>query len=419
LRKEFLQEYDAQEAALRQEFNRRCGRGEFGPGNVFPSLDRFPKLREPYGVSCPDMVIWPQVPLYGSLIVPLFPVEKDRFENTHGFDPGLIDQLIDLCKDTGRIQFALASDPLLYESTDYLEPILTELKPPRLRGLPLDVIAGEKNFNRWMTEFDTLARFKFYSLVEDSYTKAFGLLDAPRYKQAFKTFGKYYVDLRSRNLSSIVDDIGSCLVDDPKRAYLLLALFGMFLAAQSDPLRPIRVFSRETLAQIANVAESYGVKGENITIPCEIGSFLMENLTFLPSGLEACKDLISRFDHRDYYAIMKAINDAVVHKDPTVLTTRSEELRSSFKLVWEDAGGIKPKISAANFLIPVGIGAIGVIASPFIGVLGALGFLVADKAMGTTGESLSEKIVRSMISGSTFAIFDFKRKYGLDRRPIS
>jgi hypothetical protein len=419
LRKEFLQEYDAQENALKQEFNGNYGRGEFGLDDVFPPLDRFPKLGRPYGVSCVGEPIWPQVPLYGSLIIPLFPTQKDKFESTHGFDPRLVDKLIDFCKETGRIQFALGSDPLLFESAEYLEPILTELKPPRLRGLPLDVIAGKENYARWSTEFDTLGRLKLYSLVKDNWTKAFGVLDAPRYEYAFNTLRKYYIDLRARNLNSIADDVENCLVDDPKRAYVPLALFGMFLAAQSDPLKPIRNFSREDLVNFAKEAEIYGVKGQKITMPCEIGSFLMENLTFLPSGLEACKDLISRFDHRDYYAIMDAINDAVVHKNPDVLRVKSEELSNSLRLVWEDAGGVETKIKAANFLIPVGLGAIDVVTSPFVGVLGALGFLVADKALGATGETLSEKIIRSMVNGSTLAIFDFKRKYGLDRRPLT
>lgn len=416
--KEFLQAYHAREEELRVEFNRKYKQGEFGPNDIFPPRERFYKLREPYGVTFPGMEIWPEVPLYGSLIITLFPVQDSKFESNHGFDPRFIDQLIDLCKDTGRIQFVLGSDPLLYESMDYLEPILTELKPPVLRGIRLGANVSEENIKRWGTEFDKLARIKFYKVVESAFSKI-GVDAAQEYRRWFTSFGSWYVLLRSMDLGDLVTEIDNALIEDPMRAFVLLGNFGtFFLAPRTDPLKPVRNFPKDAVMDFVKLADRYGVKANDITMPCEIGSFLMENLTYLPMGIEACKDLISHFDHRDYYTVMKAINDAAVRKDANVLGAKSEELKSIFKLVWEDAGGVKTKISVAKFLIPVGLGAVGIIASSFVGVLGALGFLMSDKAMEAKGESLSEKIVRSLANGSTFTIFDFKRKYGLDRRPI-
>ena len=214
-------------------------------------------------------------------------------------------------------------------------------------------------------------------------------------------------------------DIENALVDDPARAYAILGELGtLLLSPEEDPLKPIRNFPRDTLIKFASRASSYGVKVEDITMPCEIGRFLMENLTFLPTGLEACKELIHHYEHRDLYGVMKAVNEAVVHKDSDVLTQKSEKLGEIFKLVWEDAGGAKTKVSIAKYLMTVGFGAVGMIAVPSVGIFGSLGFLIANKALEAGGDSLSEKVVRSITKGSTFAIYDFKKKYGLDRRPI-
>lgn len=148
-------------------------------------------------------------------------------------------------------------------------------------------------------------------------------------------------------------------------------------------------------------------------MPCEIGSFLLQQLTFAPNGLDACKDLVYHYSRRDLYNVMNAINEGALNKNREILKTKVSALKETFRLVWEDME-LETRESIAKFLIPVTLGAIGLIFSPTAGLLGTLGFYLAEKVSEKIGDPLSERIVKRISPGYMVTIFDFKKKYGLD-----
>jgi hypothetical protein len=63
-----------------------------------------------------------------------------------------IPELVQLSKETGRIQFTLNTNPTHYEGMDYLDPIFSELKPPMLT-MPSNIYTSDDNYDEWQNEF--------------------------------------------------------------------------------------------------------------------------------------------------------------------------------------------------------------------------------------------------------------------------
>jgi hypothetical protein len=414
VRKESLEDYQIHEEESKKKFELavREGTFRFDKEDIFPSENRFVKLGKPYAMAypVPDVGIWPQVPLFRSLIIPINPVKESQFEESHGFGPALIPKLVDYCKETGRIQFVLENDPITYLSLDFLDPILTELKPPRRRPMPIDSLGVDrKTLIKWGDEFSTLASFKVYPIAKRLIEKGAGYYD-PR---LLITLESTYLSLRAKKFERLVCEIDNSLVDDPVYALVLLVMLGSLLInPQLDPLKPVGIFPREVVA----MAEKFGLPNTPIKLPCEIGSFLMKNLTYLPVGFEACKDVIARYDRRDLYSAMNALCEGISNKNLDLVATKSAQLDETLKLVYEESGSVQTKATFAKYLISVSMGAVGLLLNPLVGLLGSFGYIIVDNIL--EEDSLSERISRLMSRGNTITIFDFKKKYGLDRRPI-
>lgn len=422
MQKEFLQDYQEDENERIERFRQEILRqGKLTPETMFPPKERFRRLSKPYAVAClpPAASIWPQVPLYGSLIIPIFPTAVRSFSYFHGFDVSDIRKLVDFCKDTGRVQFLLAENPLSYLGLDFLEPIFAELRPPCMCSCSelLDVDTRSDNFRKWRVEFDTLSRIRFLPGLralarEDGLTREFLLNE-------LDVYGLEYAYLRAKGLDMIADDIENSLVDDPARAWSLLITLGRFIInPKVVVLRAIQTFNKEQLAIATEIAKNYGLAAPRVTMPCEIGTYLMEALTFVPEGIEACRDLVYHYSHRDIQNVMNAINEGAIAKNADIVRLKSDELRVIFDLVWQDMG-VETKMGLAKYLIPVAIGTVGTILSPALGLLGALGFYVAEKIAEDRGESVSERVVKEITPGYAMAIYHFKKRYALDRRLIA
>lgn len=163
-----------------------------------------------------------------------------------------------------------------------------------------------------------------------------------------------------------------------------------------------------------------GLVTERVSMPYEIGSFLMDQLTFQPESFEACMDLVSRFDQRDLQKVMSAICKGAIEKDKKVLSDSASKLNEVFELVWQDAAKVASRVKLAKFLIPVSIGAVGVVLNQSVGLLGGLGFAIAERVSSVTEQSISERIVRSISPGYAFTLYDFRKRYGVvDKRPLN
>lgn len=138
MNREFLQDYEARERELLEKFQRSVLEGKFGSDQIYPPKERFVKICEPIAKAgvAPFGSIWPLIPLYGSLVVPIAPKPRETFAQAHGFGARDLDKLIDFCKDTGKVQFVLNTFPTDYEGLDYLDSLLVEIVPPMGGYLP-------------------------------------------------------------------------------------------------------------------------------------------------------------------------------------------------------------------------------------------------------------------------------------------
>lgn len=411
---EFLEDYDQEEREQQQRFANRVANGLLNPKERFPPLDRFPKISEPYASSCPGKSIWPQIPLFSSFIVKIVPRMSSQFEFAHGFSPSEIQKLVDYHKDTGKIQFALAAYPNSFSGLDYLDPIL-ELRPPVMAGTSVGLSMNDVAYRKSMTEFLTLAGIRFYSHLmsrAEGTPSSYVLSKMPEY-------AKDYAFLKTRGFAEIASVIEENLVEDPGIALDFLQLSARLIVwPHLDYLKAIPVFSRETLAR----AVEYGKQSfaEQVSMPYEIGSFLIKQLTFQPESFEACMELVSRFDHRDLRTVMSAICSGAVKKDREILNNSVDKLNEIFDLVWQDAAKVAAKANLAKFLIPVSLGAVGTIINPSLGLLGALGFAVVERISEVTEQSISERVARSISPGYAFTLYDFQKKYRVaDKRPVN
>ena len=414
--KEFLEDYQESEQQFRKDFEQELLQSKPSILPTYPPLDRFHKLSRPYAQAWYGASIWPQIPLYASLIIPIAPRSKREFERFHGFAVSDIPRLLDLCKDTGRVQFALYADPISYNDLDFLEPIFVELKPPQL-GAPwsTSINVDEAEYDRAIVEFDTLAAIEFYPAME-SMMRDEGMSDS-HVQARFRDFASVYAFLKVKGYDALLPDLQESIVDSPLFARVLLDIFHKFIVIpQVDLLKPMQNFGMDYLSLALEVSRRYGLETPKRVVPCEIGTFLMRQLTFLPEGFEACREIMHHYDHRDLYKIMNAVDEGARAKSVTTVQAKSAELYEVFNLVWQDAAGTNKQVQAARFLIPLCIGAVGMIASPSAGLLATLGFYLAERLSDQMGDSMSERLVKSLIPGYAVTLYDFRKKYGLDRR---
>jgi hypothetical protein len=410
---EFLRDYEQHELEEWNKYAKTTIDGKPSHESIYPPLSRFWKLSKPYAFFCGGNSIYPQIPLYGSLIIPIIPMREKQFGDYHGFNPSQIDALIDFCKETGKIQFALSTQPTDYRELDFLEPIICDLKPPWLLTPRLP---NSKLQEKACVEFDTLAGIQFIQWWDQLYRDAGATERAA--VGTYESMRDAYALLREKGLTEIATDIENSLVEDPPRAHDLLTVFSTLIFEPSaHPFKAIENYDRAFFASMIRTGANYGF-GSKITLPCEIGTFLLENLTFFPESLEACKDVISRYDHRDLHRVMAALSDGACSRNEELVRAKSADLNDAFRMVWEDADDIKRHAELAKFLIPVIIGVMGMILDPSLGLLGSLGFYIAEKTADMRGQSLSQRLAKSIAPSYAATIYDFKKKYGLDRREL-
>jgi hypothetical protein len=136
MKKEYLQNYERNEIVLQHEYYKRIlgqnSESTFLTG--YPPSWRFKKVNEPI-VVCDERVynqygekIWSQIPFAGTLVIPLGVSTRANFLKLHSFEVNEIPELVQLSKETGRIQFTLNTNPTHYEGMDYLDPNIFRTK---------------------------------------------------------------------------------------------------------------------------------------------------------------------------------------------------------------------------------------------------------------------------------------------------
>lgn len=416
---EDLVEYQRQEE---EQYSRSQNQVTNGHPGGYP-FSRFGRLNYPVALRALDSPIWPQIPIFGSLVIPIYPVEARRFKEIHRFDIDDFDRLLDFWNDTGRVQFSLAAPAQHYLGLDYLDRLLTEVRPPLLMTIPTAPEDNSTFRKKLEVEFDTVASVAFWPFLKE-------MLEHQGFDSAYAG-GRYYqlreafVKMSLLGLAKTANRIMDCLVSDPMMAHETLYFNKKFvLNPIVDPLRAIPCYSLEEFRLMKEVDAQHVVDIKTAVFPNEIGAFLLKVLTLVPESFEASKNLVTFYKQEDLQTVVDALSRAVRESKIDAVMAKSSDLAAIFKNVWSDADKIAKRIRGVSHGITVVFGATGYAAGALLGGAagGAVGFLagmglqVLDKSVDAFSVNVSERIAKATSRGSVSAVFDFKRKYRLINR---
>lgn len=410
----YLAEYEAKEIEEQGKFDKRYLRD----GHAAFPLHRFKNLKRPVAHRAVDSVLWPQIPLFGSLIIPIFPAAKEKFSENHKFEIGDLDRLIDIWRDTGRVQFALGAGPTRFADLDYLDRLLTEVRPIIGFGVPSEALGTAKVRQTFSAEFDTAASVSFWPYVKDQMEyQGFGETYAgDRYGQLREAF----VRLRLLGYRKLTNNIMDYIGVDPDRAYLTLLFNKRFvLGGVTDPVRGIQCYSLDELNTMKSVDVEGLVHIQAKQLPNEIGSFLLKELTPVAESLRASEQLIELYEQEDLQKTVDALYDAVCSSNVSLMEATSADLSAVLRNVWSDSERLRRRVKGVSHVMALTFGAAGYAASQLlgepnassIGLLAGLGFKLFDQSLTTTASNISERLAKFASKSYVSTIFDFRRKY--------
>jgi hypothetical protein len=416
---EFLLDYERSEEARFSQIKERIMRGDEVSGW---DLDRFRKISTPIAEKAHHASLWPQVPLFGSLIVPIFPVSKAKFFETHGFHTYEIPKLIDFSRDTGRIQFSLGASPTLFAGFEYLDDILTEFRPPLQLGYPIEAIADEANLRKWGAEFDAATGAEFWPATVDTFGRdGFPSGFAP---MRYGTLRTIYAWLRLLDYDEVAERIFEEMTRDVDKAHKILYFYGDYIVGPlTSPFQTVKCISKSDVDMFKAAGGNLVRIGSNIQLPSEIGTFIMRNLTLAPEGLEACMSIIERYESADLYSLFESLKTGVEDSKLDLVKSKSVELDKVLTDLWNDAGKIGSKIKGVSYGLSLGLSAAGYAAGQLmagssggdLGILAGLGFRLFDESIDTTSSRVSARLTKMLSKSYLSSIFDFRQRYGLSR----
>jgi hypothetical protein len=417
LDKEFLIDYEIRENEELADFRKRLSEGTFSANQMFQKKQRFKKLNSPVTyLGEMNAPLWSTVAFSGSTIIPLLPAPKLSFEKMHGFRITEIEQMVNLAEETGKIQFVLLNKPTDYLGLEFLNPIFTTLKPPQFSGIPLDAFVSRNVFEPYDIEFDTLSSLGFadYTQRKMSHNYTSNLIDLYLYNVK----GNYMMLKSLLADSDLSNDISDALVSDYERFYDLLLTFDVLvLRPMRNPLRCVESYSVETIRKVHQMDVLDKNKARKKEFPYEIGRLLLRELTLYPESLEACKQLVAKYEEQDVLKLFNAINSAIMKNKPDAIEENEAELSNILKNIWKDKK-IRRGIAGIKFGVPLALGVIGTVVAGFsgayVGLLSGIGFDVIDKVLEFKQDAFSEKIAKTFCSSYQAIIFDFQKRYRLD-----
>lgn len=304
MNKEWLIDYEAHE---KEEFQKFLMEFDYTKKMEYPVKSRFKKLSYPLVETTSE--VWSIVPFYGSSFIHVYPSNRQSTIEACGWGTDSdINNLIQMAKDTGKVQFVLDKSPLEYQDHDYLEPILKELKPPIIEMIP-ELVFEKNEYEKATVEFTTLWNYRFFPLLQQLFDHYRSLDAVPSSFEGFAN--KYilnYATLKLSGYDEIADKILNSLIDDPRLALHYLHLYGVILASNkqvslnatynpifsmgADPVR----FIFEQISELSNSNQKMDF--ENVAI-ADVGESLVSKLTLGTEGYLGCQSLIDKYKQQD------------------------------------------------------------------------------------------------------------------------
>lgn len=418
--KEYLTDYSEHELEESEAFYRKVAKGNFDRDEGYPPKQRFPKLREPLAHAAAEESIWPQIPLCGSLLIGIVPRTREEFATAYGFEVADIERLVDFARDTGKVQFGLNANPLNYVGLDFLDPIFTELKPPLLSVLPYHSLLEEQVLKKYEVEFRTLAEIKFLPTLAMLMRQKIGGVTTKYIAKRMGDYERDYVVLKALGYKDLTNKIADALVSDFVEASRLFMIYGNFLS--EPPLYPMKIIHNRSLWEIQQALKENTIEQTRISLPCEIGRFLMRKTSLFPESFQACLDVVSKYEQEEIDKVFSALNEALHRRSFDLVEAKSEDLSVILENVWNDAKELAKTATILRYGIPIDLAAIGAAVGMIGGPLGAatgflagLGFGIVKETIKVGAGPLSEKIAKFGEPNYISSIFDFQKKIKLRR----
>lgn len=412
--KEFLQNCEAKEADELNIFNKRVDDGMKLTDNCYPPKSRFKKLSAPVGSVGAGSNIFGVIPFCGSTVVKLSPRNNRKaFDVFHkgafGFTSHDIEGLLDMAKETGRVQFTLSTRPTEYANLDFLEQVFYELQPPVSVWDP-QAFVGDK-YKQYGIEFGTLAAFGYTDYV-NRLTSSEDVGSGYRNEWIINHLDRYAV-LKAMGYGELADEIGYWMIINPRIAHEYLTVFGTLLSIPgSTRFEMINFLGKEVLDKVADIGRPYGFKS-NEYLTYDIGKLLLEKAVLRPETLDGCKLVTQLYDDHDMYKVLGALNTSI--KEKTISSTNITELKETFDSVWDEANRVNGIAKYVKHGVALTVGVVGECLSgiPGAGIIGILPEIIDD--YGSTNEPFSEMIAKKITNPNLVIIHDFKKEHHLEK----
>jgi hypothetical protein len=416
MNREFLCDYEKDEIARQDQHNEKVSKGQIEPTG-YPDNTRFTKTNNPL-VICDTNIyryygqkIWSQIPLAGTLVIPLNPSTKSTF--LAELDAKDIDRMIDLAKETGHVQFVLSSKPTRYEGLDYLQPVFEEMRPPVVTT-PWNLLGSDEDYDRWVNEFNQIAVASYDDYLKNRVKK---IRESKQYLKSAKDYqASVYAKINWLKMDDAVEDVKKYIKAAPGYVLSLLDYFGFLTENIFNPIPLNCNYSLETLkSYTSNIKAQSGAKFQ---APVEIGAYVMSKITKNPQDYYGCVDVIEQYDQNDLYNILESFDTGLKRRKKDQVLDNAKQLETLLDNIWKDASNVKQRQKAASWSVSGASITIGIAGSifpeePIIGLLTSLGLPTLGKLSDIIIRS--KKVTKLINPDHIYNIYDFKEKHNIKK----
>lgn len=350
--------------------------------------------------------IWSQIPFAGTLVIPIYCVNKSNFLFYNGFSIEEIPDLVKLAKEEKKVSFILPQSPTQYAGLDFLDPIFKECLVHTPFAEPIEALVEEKELNKWTAEFNTLAKFHVMDAMHNTqyhYQESSNFMNG-MYAEAL---GQYF-RVKLLGLDPLIEEISNSMIDDPMRAGRLLTKGDLLCATMLDPL------GRHYNMSLSKLKRHDLLTNDKISFPVEIGRYLLKKTTKFVPSYEACVSLIDEYRDNQLYHLLTSLDTAVKNKKKQVILNSVSGLNEILDNVWAEAEQLEKQKNRIQDGITISLGMLGEFATNALGgtggFLAGLGFKVLERSLDNSQKSISEKFTKWLNKDFMVNIYDFKRK---------
>jgi hypothetical protein len=408
MKKEWLDNYEQQELAEYKKFLDNFLQDPSTAVKNYFIGNRFQKVNNPLALTGSSN-IWSQIPFYGTSIVPVTTLDQGSHIGAYGWGrESDINNLISLSRETGRVQFVLVNHPTSFanEKYNYLEPILSELRPPLVYNLS-SVLFDSLELSKAINEFHYIADYRFIPAARRQ----------PELQSQVYKFAEIYAGIKLLGYQQIIDKLNVLLVSDVKLASTYLNLYsGLIEIPRLDPFVTgyDAIYSVDSnLINEMSQKIPEATKLESKLFPDEIGNFLLRKLVFNAEGYHACVSLIDKYKQVDLHKLLESLQQGCNSQNVDLIKSNTQELSVVLDNLWNDAKNVARLSEGISYGFPAVLGIIGFLAQQNIvgygGLLASLGIGMINKKV----PFISDKISKLINKNYLVTIHDFKTKYNI------